>query len=166
MKLIVDTLTGITTTIEALNDNDRELVIVTTNENVATKSYLKNKIATGEKFNIKTNVIEIAKAECSELQIELIRTKLREITNQEKKGLVIQLPLSNLKTGDVTNILDEFTTFIDVDGLRSASKQAVATGDLFHLPATALGVYALIKNYTKERKHIAILGQSDLVTKP
>lgn len=151
--------------LKSLNITPR-LVIINTDNDSASNSYIKRKVSFGESLGIKVDVVNFEDNE-KEL-INFIKT-LND--NDSVHGIIVQLPL---KEGlDTSKVLNNISPNKDVDCLTNINKakfyikQEYNSNDL--IPATAKGIWELLKEITKNQlsgKKVCLINRSELVGKP
>ena len=143
------------------------LVIYNTQPSVATSSYIKAKVARGEKLGIKVIVREMANE-----PVESIYAALRaDVMNGRVHGIILQLPMrEDLDEDYWTNLIPPHK---DVDGLTRINQDGLyRNGEIFK-PCTTEGIEKLILRLREELgddgpeyPRTPIVGRSKLVTKP
>ena len=140
-----------------------KLSTILVGENPASESYLKLK----ERFFAKLCV----QSEVFRLPEETTEEELLEFINKQNKddqidGILVQVPLPSHIDGDT--IAESVAPSKDVEGLSPGNVHAWAKSLPNLVPATALGVLALLKFYKIPiaGKHAVVVGRSMIVGKP
>ena len=128
------------------------LLIVTSSDDKASASYVKNKIKTAEEVGIKADVMHIENADDVAKLMNII-----ESTNGDELKIIIQQPYGNHVKKELTKCQSLISSCQDVDGINKDSN---------YIPCTALGVMEMLKDYDLTGKHVVIVGRSKLVGKP
>lgn len=143
------------------------LVIYNTKPSVATSSYIKAKVARGEKLGIKVIVREMANE-----PVESIYAALRaDVMNGRVHGIILQLPMrEDLDEDYWTNLIPSHK---DVDGLTRINQDGLYRNEEIFKPCTTEGIEKLILRLKEELgddfpeyPRTTIVGRSRLVTKP
>lgn len=147
------------------------LAILVAGQDPRSKSYVKNKLRTAEKWGIRVQHVQLPRdAKYSE-----ISNKIKELNADSKvNGIIFQLPPDlekALTPSEIHALLESIHPSKDADGLTSSSLGSlVAMGSLSQspIPATPLGVLRLLEHYSisVEGKDVCILGKSRLVGMP
>lgn len=143
------------------------LAIILVGDDKASKLYIKYKKKACEDLGFNFSLLSYDSSITTEfLQNEII-TKVNN--NTDITGCIIQLPLPNHITKDsVLHLIDPKK---DVDGFHYINVGKLAlnfTAEKLFVPATALGIYKIIK-YLKPKtkgKLTVVIGKSDIVGKP
>ncbi len=140
-----------------------KLLIVRVGEDSASDVYVSKKVEFGEKVGAGVEVVHLS-ADVSEEEIisEIEKGNKDKIT----KGIIVQLPLpENLNKEKIINAISPLK---DVDGLTATNLWNLMNDGSGIIPATALAVDTLLKEYDLDvvGKHIVIVGDSILVGKP
>ncbi len=139
------------------------LVAVLTTDNPASHTYVKRKVAACMEVGITSKVLEIAPKHTEEL-LELI-DKLN--ADKTVDGILIQLPLPHGL--NPMEVLERIDPKKDVDGFHPSNVGKMMLGDTSALfPCTPLGIKVLLQSYEidVEKKHVVIVGRSNIVGKP
>lgn len=150
-------------------DAPKLIIIREDNDDKATESYVTNKLKLCSSFGIKSEVITI-----SEKPDDLARIIFRTAQcDTYSLGIIVQMPFFGFTQQEIETALkrarDWGAKFVDADGF--VDKYELSR-DVRDLPATSRAVYEMItlgKRYIfngKQRLTIAVVGQSELVTKP
>ncbi len=132
-------------------------------KNPASESYLRIKSRYFSTLCLDSEVIRLPKNinEC-----DLLNTINSLNTNSNVDGILVQLPLPGHIDAD--KVIESISVEKDVEGLSPGNVHAWAKAIPNLVPATALGVLALLKYYriSLEGKHAVIVGRSMIVGKP
>jgi methylenetetrahydrofolate dehydrogenase (NADP+)/methenyltetrahydrofolate cyclohydrolase len=142
---------------------NKKLVILQVGDKKESTIYINNKIKFGESIGIKTELIKFPE----NISENIIVSRIGELnSDQDVGGIIVQLPLSAHLNKDV--LLDSINLSKDVDGLSSANREALYSGEKAVLPATARAVHKIFTEYEIDlnNKKVAVLGRSNLVGKP
>ncbi|WP_330463592.1 bifunctional 5,10-methylenetetrahydrofolate dehydrogenase/5,10-methenyltetrahydrofolate cyclohydrolase [Metamycoplasma gateae] len=126
--------------------------------------YIKHKLNIAQSLGIKTEFIKL-KENASEKEIKIAIKKLNKITT----GFILQLPLQTKKVKNTDKLLNYINPKKDIDGLgKTNQKSNYIKNEKSFIPATALGIILLLKDYNVDfiNKEIGIVGQSKIVGKP
>lgn len=139
------------------------LAIVQVGNNPESNSYIKRKIAFGQKIGAQVKHLRFPETvSFSDLKLEI-----GKLNNDSKiNGIIIQLPLpKHLSEQLVTDLI---TPAKDVDGLTSENQKLLASGKPRFVPATALGILELLRFYkiAVKGKKVCVMGQSILTGSP
>jgi methylenetetrahydrofolate dehydrogenase (NADP+)/methenyltetrahydrofolate cyclohydrolase len=162
-KKIADTKSEeLKNSIESL-DIRPKLLIVRVGEDSASDVYVSKKVEFGEKVGAGVEVVHLG----SDVSEEEIISEI-EKGNKDKitKGIIVQLPLpENLNKEKIINAISPSK---DVDGLTATNLWNLMNDGSGIIPATALAVDMLLKEYDLDvvGKHVVIVGDSILVGKP
>ncbi len=158
-------------TLSSFADHSATLAILVAGQDPRSKSYVKNKLRTAEKWGINVKHVELSRsAKYSE-----ILNKIQELNSDSNvSGIIFQLPPDlehSLSSSEIHSLIESIHPSKDADGLTSASLGTlVAMGPLSQspIPATPLGVLRLLEHYSisVEGKDVCILGKSRLVGMP
>ena len=167
-----------------------KLVIIQVEGNNASNVYVINKIKACEEVGIQCEHIFIEQSDLKKLRLASIAVNyIKRIVKERNEdntvdGIIVQLPIdlnsmfnSNNKTPKwyydnlIDSIIDEIEPKKDVDGLtfKNAGKLAQDRDGYYHVPATPLGIYTILRDYWKvnlKGKKITIIGRSNLLGKP
>lgn len=140
-----------------------KLLIVRVGEDNASDVYVSKKVEFGEKVGAGVEVVHLS----SDVSEEEVISEI-EKGNKDKitKGIIVQLPLpENLNKEKIINAISPLK---DVDGLTATNLWNLMNDGSGIIPATALAVDTLLKEYDLDvvGKHIVIVGDSILVGKP
>lgn len=167
-----------------------KLVIIQVEGDKASNVYVNNKIKACEEVGIQCEHIFIKQSDLKKLRlasnaVNYIKRIIKE-RNEDNTvdGIIVQLPI-DLKSifnsnneipksyfdNLVDSIIDEIEPKKDVDGLtfKNAGKLAQDRDGYYHVPATPLGIYTILRDYWKvnlKGKKITIIGRSNLLGKP
>lgn len=138
------------------------LVIVGNKPDSRSQVYIRMKLKRAEEVGVQAEFIDLNNASHSECQ-EIVDKLSADSTVH---GIIIQLPLSGWY--DPQDLIDCIDPQKDVDGLTSASQDALENGRLGLRPATPLAVLEILKSCKVELKNktITIIGRSHLVGLP
>ena len=158
-------------TLSEFSDHSATLAILVAGQDPRSKSYVKNKLRTAEKWGIKVKHVELPRSS----KYSEILNKIQELNSDSNvNGIIFQLPPDlehSLSASEIHSLIESIHHSKDADGLTSASLGAlVAMGSLSQspIPATPLGVLRLLEHYSisVEGKDVCILGKSRLVGMP
>lgn len=140
-----------------------KLLIVRVGEDNASDVYVSKKVEFGEKIGAGVEVVHLS----SDVSEEEVISEI-EKGNKDKitKGIIVQLPLpENLNKEKIINAISPLK---DVDGLTATNLWNLMNDGSGIIPATALAVDTLLKEYDLDvvGKHVVIVGDSILVGKP
>ena len=148
---------------ENLYDRPPCLAVIIVGNDTASKIYVKNKIKTAKKINVKSIEIilpkEITEKDLLE-QIDILND------NELVDGILVQLPLpKHFLSNNVTN---KILPLKDVDGFHPLNFGNLCLGNEAIVPCTPLGCLYLIKNEIKNLSgyNVTIVGRSNIVGKP
>lgn len=139
------------------------LAVILVGEDPASRVYVKNKLLTAEKNNIKSIEI-ILPTETSEDELYKEIVSLNE--DMTVDGILVQLPLP--KHISEKNVINSIDPNKDVDGFHPINFGKLYMGNPNFIPCTPLGCLYVIKNELKQitGKHAVIIGRSNIVGKP
>ena len=139
------------------------LAVILVGEDPASRVYVKNKLLTAEKNNIKSIEI-ILPTETSEDELHKEIVSLNE--DMTVDGILVQLPLP--KHISEKNVINSIDPNKDVDGFHPINFGKLYMGVPNFIPCTPLGCLYLIKNELEEisGKNAVIIGRSNIVGKP
>lgn len=143
------------------------LVIYNTKPSAATSSYIKAKVARGERLGIKVIVREMANEPVESIYAALTT----DIMNGRVHGIILQLPMrEDLDEEFWTNLIPPSK---DVDGLTESNQRGIYRDTECFKPCTTEGIEKLILKLKEELgdafpeyPRTTIVGRSKLVTKP
>ncbi|MBY8999342.1 MAG: bifunctional 5,10-methylenetetrahydrofolate dehydrogenase/5,10-methenyltetrahydrofolate cyclohydrolase [Candidatus Heimdallarchaeota archaeon] len=140
-----------------------KLSTILVGENPASESYLKLKGKFFTKLCVKSEVFRLPKETTEEELLEFIN---KQNNNDQIDGILVQVPLPSHINEDT--IAESIAPSKDVEGLSPGNVHSWAKSLPNLVPATALGVLALLKYYkiTIEGKHVVVVGRSMIVGKP
>ncbi len=158
-----------------------KLAIILVGNNIASQTYVKNKIKACKYIGIESKLIKLdISSEItqptdeasynfeSQLSIEKRLEESIYNLNEDKSvdGIIVQLPLP--KNINIDHIINSINPKKDVDGLHPFNLGKMALGLSAHKPATPSGILELLKNYKipTSGKHCVILGRSRIVGTP
>ncbi|MHA1302388.1 MAG: bifunctional 5,10-methylenetetrahydrofolate dehydrogenase/5,10-methenyltetrahydrofolate cyclohydrolase [Candidatus Heimdallarchaeaceae archaeon] len=140
-----------------------KLATVMVGDNPSSESYLRIKDKFFSKLKLESEIFRFTKDVSENELINLIET-----LNKDHKfdGILIQVPLPNHI--DTDRIIESISPLKDVEGLSPKNIYAWAKDIPNLVPATSLGVIAILKYYQipLEGKHAVIVGRSIIVGKP
>lgn len=139
------------------------LAVIMVGNNTSSKVYIKNKSNACEKIGVKFEEYYFEKNIENATLIKLIK-KLN--ARKDVNGILIQSPISeHLDMNELANCIDYKK---DVDGLNCINIGKLSIGEECFIPCTALGVMKIFEEYKIpiKRKHVVIVGRSNLVGKP
>jgi methylenetetrahydrofolate dehydrogenase (NADP+)/methenyltetrahydrofolate cyclohydrolase len=141
-----------------------QLAIILVGDREDSKTYVKQKIKTADRLDIKTHLFSFEE--------KIKQTGLIEIIdelnlNKDIDGIIVQMPLpTHLNTRAV---LDAISPKKDVDGLTTLNQGKILVGDpTAFIPATARGIISLLtlSGVSLLGKRVVVLGRSLLVGRP
>ncbi|MBN0919246.1 bifunctional 5,10-methylenetetrahydrofolate dehydrogenase/5,10-methenyltetrahydrofolate cyclohydrolase [[Mycoplasma] gypis] len=137
------------------------LAIIQVDQLFESNIYVKNKINTALKLGFKAELFVFEK----DVKQDYLINEIKRI-QKEFDGIIVQLPLP--KHLDKDQILNTITPEKDIDGLTLLNNQKLENNQEAFLPATALGIYILLKSYNINIKNtnIGIVGESKIVGYP
>ncbi|MDC0093021.1 bifunctional methylenetetrahydrofolate dehydrogenase/methenyltetrahydrofolate cyclohydrolase [Alphaproteobacteria bacterium] len=139
------------------------LAVILVGEDTASKIYVKNKLLTAEKNNIKSIQIKLPK----ETTMEHLLNEI-SILNKNKNvdGILVQLPLPVHISEKI--VIQSIDPLKDVDGFHPTNFGRLFMGDSNFVPCTPLGCFYMLKKELKklDGKHAVIIGRSNIVGKP
>ncbi len=138
------------------------LVIVGKKPDSRSQVYIRMKLKRAEEIGIKAEFVDLNNA--SQRECQKIVTGLSN--DSSIHGIIVQLPLSGWY--DPQDLIDCIDPAKDVDGLTSASQDALENGRPGLRPATPLAVLEILKscNVATKNKIVTIVGRSHLVGLP
>jgi len=139
------------------------LSVILVGDDPASKIYVNMKKNACEYVGINSEVIRLS----SEISENEVIEKIEALNLDNKiHGILVQLPLP--KHINEANILKAVSYKKDVDGFHPYNVGDLVIGENGFVPATPLGVMALLKAYaiTVKSKDVAIIGASNIVGKP
>lgn len=142
--------------INYMKNKGRELeLIVFSSDDIASQTYVKNKIKKGEELGIKVN--KICPKNYEEIYYTLSKTRC---------PFIIQKP-SNIPEKEINKILNMFENR-DADGFSSNNLGKLFKGLDCIIPCTPKGIVSLLNYYGffLQGKKVAIIGRSDIVGRP
>ena len=133
------------------------LTIVTSGEDAASQTYVKNKVRRAEEIGIKANVRHYTRLESYDIK------SLRAVQNP----IIIQEPI----TGSLThnNVAELLPGVFDVDGFSNHNIARIASGrEPIHYPCTPKGILRLLDYYNIpiDGARVCIIGRSNIVGRP
>ncbi len=139
------------------------LVTVLVGENSASESYIRLKEKYFSNLCLRSTVKRLS-TDISENDLKTIICLLNE--DSDVDGILVQLPLPKHINQD--EIIETINPKKDVEGLSPVNVYNLTKGQPNIIPATALGVVALLKYYQVDMKgkHVVLLGRSRIVGKP
>ena len=167
-----------------------KLVIIQVEGDKASNVYVNNKIKACEEVGIQCEHVFIKQSDLKKLRLASIAVNyIKRIVKERNEdntvdGIIVQLPIdlnsmfnSNNETPKlyynnlIDSIIDEIDPKKDVDGLtlKNAGKLAQDRDGYYHVPATPLAIYTILRDYWKvnlKGKKITIIGRSNLLGKP
>ena len=138
------------------------LAVVVINPDSRSKKYVQLKISKASELGMRVDIYD-----WSGIDFEICEDKMNELAIDNKvHGIIVQLPANGLP--DVQKLLDLIPVQKDVDGLSSASLEAIKKDSSFFTPATPRAIIELLKRsgVDLEGKKILIVGQGKLVGGP
>ena len=133
------------------------LTIVTSGEDAASKTYVRNKVRRAEEIGIEADVRHYTRLESRDIK------SLRAVQNP----IIIQEPI----TGSVThnNVAELLTGVFDADGFSNYNIARIASGrEPIHYPCTPKGILRLLDYYNIpiDGARVCIIGRSNIVGRP
>lgn len=158
-------------TLSSFANHSATLAILVAGQDPRSKSYVKNKLRTAEKWGIKVRHLELSR---SAKYSEILNTIQELNSDSNVSGIIFQLPPDlehPLSATEIHSLIESIHPSKDADGLTSSSLGTlVAMGplSLSPIPATPLGVLRLLEHYSIpiEGKDVCVLGKSRLVGMP
>lgn len=140
-----------------------KLSTILVGSNPASESYIKLKERFFAKLCVESEVFRLPETISQEELIDFIN---KQNNDDSIDGILVQLPLPNHI--DTDTIIESINPAKDVEGLSPGNVYAWAKALPNLVPATALGVLALLKYYKipLEGKHVVVVGRSMIVGKP
>ncbi|MDD2518838.1 MAG: bifunctional methylenetetrahydrofolate dehydrogenase/methenyltetrahydrofolate cyclohydrolase FolD [Bacilli bacterium] len=139
------------------------LVVIQIGDDSASSVYVKSKQKSATEVGI--NFLHI-KYESDVTEDEII-AKIKELNNDSSiNGIIVQLPIP--KGLDEKRIINSIAPIKDVDGLTYENIGKLISNTTSLISCTPLGVMELLSRYNVEisKKHVVIVGRSNLVGKP
>lgn len=140
-----------------------KLVIIQVEGDIASDSYVRNKVKLGKELGIEVEHISL-KNDISQAKLETVIKHYNADHNTD--GIIVQLPLP--KHLNERAALDTIDVEKDVDGLSTEQIGRLTTqnGNVLH-PCTALGVVNMLLHITELKgKDVVIVNRSNLIGKP
>ncbi len=141
-----------------------QLTVVLVGDDPASHVYVRNKERACEKVGIRSQTIRMDASTSQDQLINLI-DKLNQDT--DVNGILVQLPLPSQI--DESVIIERINPEKDVDCFHPQNIGKLTAGfeDIF-MPCTPAGIVEMIyrAGYTVEKKHVVIVGRSNIVGKP
>lgn len=137
------------------------LTVIQVGDNLASTTYVKNKIRACEEVGIKSYHVQMKEDVPEE---EIIRTI--EMYSEISDGVLVQLPLPSHISEE--RVLQAIPCQKDVDGFHVMNSGKLMNGMGGILPCTPAGIIELLKRSNIEiaGKHCVIIGRSNIVGKP
>jgi len=148
---------------ESLSNRKPCLAVILVGDNDASKIYVKNKVLTAQKTNIKSIEILLPN-EISEVDL---LNEINRFNNDDKvDAILVQLPLPNHI--QVKKIVNSISPNKDVDGFHPQNFGNLMLGNETVVPCTPLGCWYMLKKELKDLTgyHAVIIGRSNIVGKP
>lgn len=150
---------------EIIRKNKRapHLVTVLVGDNTASMTYVRNKIKSCEKVNMRGTLIHKS-ADITENELLDLIDKLNKDSGVD--GYIVQLPLPKHIDKDKINLAID--PIKDVDGFHPLNLGKMTLGLPTYLPATPYGIIKLLEHYEIETKgkNCVVLGRSAIVGRP
>ncbi len=139
------------------------LAAVLVGNNVASESYVSNKIKACKKIGFESSLYRLEDS-ISEKQLLDVINSLN--TNDDIDGILVQLPLPKQISGE--KIISSINIKKDVDGFHPENFGRMAKGLPSFIPATPYGISLLLERYNiqTEGKHCVVIGRSQIVGLP
>ncbi len=139
------------------------LAVILVGDNTASSIYVKNKVRTAEKNEIRSIEVILSKNVSEE---DLLNEIFKLNHDQNVDGILVQLPLPiHISERKIINSINPIK---DVDGFHPTNFGKLFMGDPNFIPCTPLGCFYILKNELKELsgKNAVIIGRSNIVGKP
>lgn len=139
------------------------LAVILVGEDPASQVYVRNKGKACEKLGIH-EVTETLPADTSEEDLLAMVKKFNE--DPTFHGILVQLPLP--KHIDESKVLYAIDPIKDVDGFHPVNVGKLMIGDPYFLPCTPHGIQEMLLRSGNDpaRKHVVVVGRSNIVGKP
>jgi methylenetetrahydrofolate dehydrogenase (NADP+)/methenyltetrahydrofolate cyclohydrolase len=139
------------------------LAAILTGENLASKIYVKNKIAACEKLGLASEMLTPPASVSTEALLEQVEELNRR---DDVDGILVQLPLP--PQVDAKQILAAVDPAKDVDGFHPTNVGRLVAGRPYLVACTPLGVMEILRRsgIAIAGANAAVLGRSDIVGKP
>ncbi len=147
----------------AQNGCTPRLSVILVGQDPASEVYVRMKTKACQEMGIASETIRL---EADVAQRELIGVVRSLNENRDVHGILVQLPLP--PQIDEQRVLDAVDPRKDVDGFHPFNRGRLAAGDATFVPCTPLGIQELLlrSGYPPERKHVVIVGRSNIVGLP
>ncbi|RMF58650.1 MAG: bifunctional 5,10-methylenetetrahydrofolate dehydrogenase/5,10-methenyltetrahydrofolate cyclohydrolase [Calditrichaeota bacterium] len=147
----------------AQNGCTPRLSVILVGHDPASEVYVRMKTKACQEMGIASETIGL---EADVAQRELIGVVRSLNENRDVHGILVQLPLP--PQIDEQRVLDAVDPRKDVDGFHPFNRGRLAAGDATFVPCTPLGIQELLlrSGYPPERKHVVIVGRSNIVGLP
>lgn len=142
-------------------DKKPRMTIIQIGDIFESNKYIDIKIKTANEIGVETNHIKLSEQINQNELIEIIKRECKDTD-----GLIVQLPLPNHLNKQL--ILDTVDFDKDIDGLSQLNHDLLYKNKECIFPATAKAIISLLVDYQIpiKGKHIAIIGESNLVGRP
>jgi len=149
--------------LEEQYDKTPKLSTIIVGDNPASESYRRIREKFFANFCIDYNVTRLPEETTQEELLEIIDNQNNDLSID---GIMVQLPLPSHIVED--KIIESITPNKDIEGLSPENVYAWTKSKPNLVPATAIGVLALLKYYNVplEGKHVVVVGRSMIVSKP
>jgi len=149
--------------LQAKYNKKPDLAVVMVGEDPASAVYVGHKIKTCKELGIESFHHHLPKDTPEKKLLDLI-----EELNANKKvhGILVQMPVPDHISYE--KVLDAIDPLKDVDGLSPTNIGLAWSGRARVYPCTPAGIIEILKHYhiALERKHVVVVGRSDIVGKP
>jgi len=139
------------------------LATILVGDDPASATYVRMKEKMCNELGILTKSFKLP-SQTNEIELLSIINKLKN--DVEIHGILVQLPLP--EHINATNVINSLPENKDVDGLHPASWGKMMKGEDTFLPCTPAGIQELLlrSGYNPEKKHVVIVGRSQIVGLP
>ncbi len=140
------------------------LAFILVGDNAASQAYVNMKTKACAKINVNSHVIKLPEDVTQDILLDRINTYNKD---REIDGILVQQPLP--KHIDSDKIVSAVLPEKDVDGFHPYNLGKLMLGQLDgFISCTPLGIVTLLHHYSIpiEKKHVVILGRSNIVGKP
>ena len=139
------------------------LAVILVGDNLASRSYVRNKISGCRDIGIRSELIELPVSAAEQQVLEHIET----LNNDPSiHGILVQLPLpAHIR---VSSVLERISVEKDVDGFHLYNMGGLVTGNTVFSPCTPYGVQKILEheNIPVEGRNVVVVGASNIVGKP
>ena len=150
-----------------IKELDPKLVVVQVGDDPASGSYIKQKMKSCEKVEMRSKHKHLPE----DTSLEDLMSVVQELNSDpDVTGFIVQLPLPSHLGDHVPQIIREIDPKKDVDGFGAYNLgKMLLSRDFEHLtPATPLGIILMLEHYGIDvaGKHVVVVGRSNTVGKP